>query len=104
MNIYQVRDSGPNTFLNTRYFWIEESKVDGDWQQKDLDGRVLLVSNDWHFASFRGKTYRVCELCIESDDDQPFVKVWEKDPFKDFTPEYMPTMPVDDEPETDYII
>ncbi len=97
MNIYQVQDSGPNIALNTRYFWIEDAKIDGDWLDHHLREKVLLVSNDWKFASFKGKSYRVCEINI--DEDGPFIKVWEKDPFAEHLPEHMARLPDDDEPE-----
>ncbi len=101
MNIYQVQDGGAIRALNVRYFWIEESLIDGDWMDEHLREKVLLVSNDWKFASFKGKSYRVCELGID-DEDQPFIKVWEKDPFADCLPEHMQPLPNDDEPE--YVI
>jgi hypothetical protein len=101
MNIYQVRDGGGDRVLNIRYFWIEESRIDGDWMDEHLRERVLFVSEDWKFASFKGKSYRVCELGID-DEDPPFIKVWDKDPFADYLPEYMQPLPEDDGAE--YVI
>ncbi len=96
MNIYLVRDSHPDRILNTRYFWLDTKK---DIQDPASDlSCVLLVSNDWKFASHQGKSYRVCELGID-DEDPPFVKVWEKDPFQDCLPEYMQPLPPHEEAE-----
>ena len=54
MNIYIVRDSHPDRVLNTRYFWIDTER---DVQDPASDlANVLLVSNDWKFASYQGKS------------------------------------------------
>lgn len=97
MNIFLVRDSYPDLVSNTRYFWIDEDgKIDGDTTDMSI---ALLVSNDWKFASHKGKSYRVCQIEIDDDDERPFIKVWEKDPFTDYLPDYMQPMPLDDQPE-----
>lgn len=94
MNIYFVRDGYPDLALNTRYFWIDY-EVDVKDPGSDLSC-VLLLSNDWKFAKYQEKFYRVCELGID-DEDEPFVKVWEKDPFRNHPPEYMESFPIVEE-------
>jgi hypothetical protein len=82
MNIYAVRDSGPGSLTNTRYFWIDQSmNIDGSHGLEN----ALIVTDDFRFANYLGVYYRVCQA--ELDDDSPFIKIWDSDPFVDF-PEY----------------
>lgn len=100
MNLFLVKDSHADLVSNTRYFWIDEKAyVDGD--TKDM-GIFILVSNDWKFASHNGKSYRVCQVEIDDDEERPFIKVWEKDPFADYLPEHIQPTPPDEQPE--YVI
>lgn len=91
MQAYRVSVSGPDNVSKTRYFWINYAfPVDGDTQEKDM----LLLREDYKFAVYCRKVYRVCQ--VKFDDDRPFIKVWEEDPFKGF-PDYEQIV---DEPET----
>jgi len=94
MRVFQVRDGGADRVSNVRYFWIEEFLVGDGWDDNRLLSNVLLLSDDYVFASFNGKHYRVCECCLDEDDEECFVKVWESDPFVDCLPENMRPFPV----------
>lgn len=80
--IYQIRDSFELRPDNSRTFHIrrdEDVDLDGDTQ--DLSS-VLLVINNWKVAVWKGRYYRISQLGIwEDDQDNPFIKVWETDPF-----------------------
>lgn len=99
MNIYNVRDGGLDFTHNTRYFWVNSTTLDGDTTDfSDL----LIISECWRFASYRGTSYRICELGLDEAPDQDFVKVWDKDPFAGFAGiegfEYLPVLPGNEEP------
>jgi hypothetical protein len=78
-----MSSSGPHTITNTEYLWIDKNPVDGDL--KDMGNVLLLRDHDYKFCLWRNKTYRVCQVEIddlEHPQDQPFVKIWVKDPFE----------------------
>jgi hypothetical protein len=77
MQAYRVADAHPAWIIGTRYFWINMAiPVDGDTSTDD----IVVIREDYKFALYRGQWYRVCE--IEFDDERPFIKCWDPDPFK----------------------
>ncbi len=81
MLAFLVRDSGFDLVSNVRYFWIETNRqIEGDTPTDD----ILLLRSDFKFAHYKGKTHRVCQAEVYDFDDDPFVKVWQKDPFEGF--------------------
>ena len=80
MFAYHVNDTGSDRVSNTRYFWCRADPITYESKAENL----VVLRDDYKFAVYMDKVYRVCEVNLWDDPRENFVKVWDVDPFAGF--------------------